>query len=720
MFTTWKTILFLPSPTKGQVPIPSPERPTQFSPISFANLLLAAGRAGQKQVSTSDIPFVVNLQPKDSFSPIAANPSGTVPHAAVMESETRSFPAIQILFGNIDGNVPTGETGKEKLPQVPGELIALPEPERQKPLAAEMRERTDGVSPYRFIWPSPVRIHILRDAGGNPPLVFSVQEARYFPATLPADFSVTEMPAEKGRVQAISAEGNPSHSAGQSLVKGENPLPPRVSVAMEPELSRSPIFSGNENLQQNGLPGNTTTHLPRVNKEAISATTPQMHSEIAAKWVMPTREGAGASTAAVLQLNWPGGERVEFVGKLEYVQPGIPFKDQWPGDLPVNKAPVTVANEVQYLPRSDDPVGTNMPVILPNAAPEKASVKHPVDQLVDFPKRAAGHTEPMLRVGNESAAEPFSDVQRVFPETSRPGRPIEDARPKADHRVLPLEARKGWQRVAEAFRHFSEPVVAPKTTLVSHSFKTDVFQEYRPDPVVKNAAQSFSGLDNLTEEGKPDVATRPAPSTQKDAGAALEAGSNKTTTSEGGRITQSLFFGEKPLNHPVYSTMRQGMDSAPKSWGQPLSMQDMTESFPSFLKNWIEQVRYSGQTNRQEIWIRLKPASLGLVRIQLKMEGDRLTGKVETSHPDALRVLQQHYQQLMDRLRESQIDIQQFDLSLNRDLEEEPTLRQQGTHQSLTGNSHQTEDADAQTTISGDNRVKQPRWLGYNTIDYIA
>ncbi len=718
MFTTWKTIHLLPSPDVGQMPISSSEKPTRPSSFAFANVLISTAQKKPETDSSPDAPFMFNRQPGGALSQVTANPLYGGSEAATTSSESVKFPTISTALLGVDADVQTAKFEKEILTQIPTRFVALSKVNFEKPLTSDKPESTEGQMPYRFVWPSPLRISIPLNTGNNARLDFHLQEARYYPITLASDVPQNNMPAEKNRVMNVQANGKSFNPTVQPLPNGGSLVPLQMQVSRDIKLSNSLIFSGKLKPRPGGFIKENSAPLSPVNSELVEGLGSEVNTGFTVKWVVPLRERSGESMPVVLQVDWPGGERVEFVGKLKGMPSAIPLKEPLLGDLRLPQAQVAGKNVLLQMPVSVASEEKSRPDVVKNA-----TLGERIDgasAYSNFPSRLAESAESIFPVGQKWLAEAAFNVKSAISHPLRPGRPVKEANPYGNKPELPSDAQKGWQRIGEVFRRFSEPVIVAQTTTVYPSFRTESVLMSFPVAAVKHTIQPFSHLDKQSLKENGNLTTRPASSIQKDAGMAFEAGSNKTTTSEGGRITQSLFFGEKPLNHPVYSTIRQGMDSAPKTWGHSLSMTDMTESFPSLLKNWIAQVRYSGQAHRQEIWIKLRPASLGLVRIRLKMEGERLTGKVEASHPEALRVLQHHYQQLMDRLRESQIEIQQFDLDLNRDLQEEPTMRQQDARQSLSGDSHPANEADIQTPISENHRIKQPRWLGYNTIDYLA
>jgi len=68
----------------------------------------------------------------------------------------------------------------------------------------------------------------------------------------------------------------------------------------------------------------------------------------------------------------------------------------------------------------------------------------------------------------------------------------------------------------------------------------------------------------------------------------------------------------------------------------------------------------------RQILIRLQPRHLGLLRIRLRLEKDGLKGKIETSSQEATRLIQVNMKQLIERLHNLGIHVQDFDVSFQQ------------------------------------------------------
>ena len=66
----------------------------------------------------------------------------------------------------------------------------------------------------------------------------------------------------------------------------------------------------------------------------------------------------------------------------------------------------------------------------------------------------------------------------------------------------------------------------------------------------------------------------------------------------------------------------------------------------------------------QSIKIRLNPSELGQLKVEITIEKGNMIAKIEAENPGTRQVLMQHLPQLRERLAESNINIQQFDVDL--------------------------------------------------------
>ncbi len=149
----------------------------------------------------------------------------------------------------------------------------------------------------------------------------------------------------------------------------------------------------------------------------------------------------------------------------------------------------------------------------------------------------------------------------------------------------------------------------------------------------------------------------------------------------------------------------------------------LPQQLSELFRRWVHHIKAQIGPRRQEISIYLKPESLGRIRLTLQLKEDVLHGKLEVSRPETARLLVAHQSDLTQRMADLDVRVGQLDVSVNSDL---PSGAQfAGSHQ---GNAHQgayqgrnaADGRAAGSMPAGEPEVTNHKWLGYNTIDYLA
>ena len=152
----------------------------------------------------------------------------------------------------------------------------------------------------------------------------------------------------------------------------------------------------------------------------------------------------------------------------------------------------------------------------------------------------------------------------------------------------------------------------------------------------------------------------------------------------------------------------------------PMNLPPMTarlEDVMEMITRWTEQMRYRSTATQQEITIQLRPETLGAIRVWLSMKENKLHARIETQRPEATAVIHQSSAQLISRLEEMNIQVQQFDVQTNSEFSAFHA-RQEGRER-FAGQAGHSTGFESENNATG-NATRQPRWVGYNTIDLIA
>ncbi|MFZ0392048.1 MAG: flagellar hook-length control protein FliK [Calditrichia bacterium] len=104
------------------------------------------------------------------------------------------------------------------------------------------------------------------------------------------------------------------------------------------------------------------------------------------------------------------------------------------------------------------------------------------------------------------------------------------------------------------------------------------------------------------------------------------------------------------------------------------------------IRELTRQIQSAVIHQKREIILQLKPESLGLIRMRLKMEDNRLSGRVEVASGEVHSLLSRHTPELLQRLQENNIQVERFDLELSGEAAGGGQEQAAGSHQNNFGN----------------------------------
>jgi flagellar hook-length control protein FliK len=136
-----------------------------------------------------------------------------------------------------------------------------------------------------------------------------------------------------------------------------------------------------------------------------------------------------------------------------------------------------------------------------------------------------------------------------------------------------------------------------------------------------------------------------------------------------------------------------------------------------FISTLSKQFQIAIKNQTKEVFIQLKPEHLGLVKLKLKMENEKLSGRIEVSSVDVHQMLVKNSKDLNQRLSDLNISLESLEYDLmDSSKERESDGSSRSSQQSQKSgmkfqNIHLNKDADLN---------QQKRVLGYNTFEFIA
>ena len=196
-----------------------------------------------------------------------------------------------------------------------------------------------------------------------------------------------------------------------------------------------------------------------------------------------------------------------------------------------------------------------------------------------------------------------------------------------------------------------------------------------------------SQLPEIPPEDKSRTTVQPEPVSKKESRTTGNGGKAETSAEEKPALSQtgSTFNREAVEVSPALTAS--GKKISPAVSGKSHSASGTAAAYQpaEFVQSLSAELWAAVQNNRREILIQLQPENLGLVRIRLKMEKDRLSGKIAVNSPEVHQLLVKNAQQLSQRLQDLNI---RFD-SLNFDLfDTNSGSRKQGGAQQAKGHLH--------------------------------
>ncbi len=173
------------------------------------------------------------------------------------------------------------------------------------------------------------------------------------------------------------------------------------------------------------------------------------------------------------------------------------------------------------------------------------------------------------------------------------------------------------------------------------------------------------------------------------------------------------------FRHVFHKGLQGAMAGAGKAIGKGMMQVPMVqriEDLVALMGKWVERVRYQNQPGYQTMQIQLQPESLGMVRMMISMKENKLQAHIETQRPEAAALIQQHSQQLISRLQELNVQVQQFDVQTQSDWN---AFHAQAEGRQQSSKEQQRYAAAPEGGIP-EEEGRRPRWVGYNTIDVFA
>lgn len=210
--------------------------------------------------------------------------------------------------------------------------------------------------------------------------------------------------------------------------------------------------------------------------------------------------------------------------------------------------------------------------------------------------------------------------------------------------------------------------VAQETTDAEVNLETgDTTQDDSSDRREKNSStQRTENKNNKSfDVVEPTTATAPDPSTvaavakASEALAAAASGSTAASASSGGTNSSSNTTGVNNLASLLQRGFQRG--SLQKAEGRPSPQLDPKQQI-----RLINRVARAVQSTPpgQSIKIRLNPSELGQLKVEIKIENGNMTAKIEAENSATRQVLLDNLPQLRERLAESNINVQQFEVEL--------------------------------------------------------
>ncbi|RMG63735.1 MAG: flagellar hook-length control protein FliK [Calditrichaeota bacterium] len=149
----------------------------------------------------------------------------------------------------------------------------------------------------------------------------------------------------------------------------------------------------------------------------------------------------------------------------------------------------------------------------------------------------------------------------------------------------------------------------------------------------------------------------------------------------------------------------------------------LPQQLSELFQRWVRQLDARIGFHQQDITIQLEPEALGAMRLKLQLKDNVLQGRLEVSQPETARLLLAHQGSLTQRMADLGVQVGQLEVSVNSDLPSgtQFTGSQQGNQQnSGHGGNGTPSGSTASAMAAAELETSHHKWLGYNTIDYLA
>ncbi|GAB4337318.1 MAG: hypothetical protein Kow0037_19920 [Calditrichia bacterium] len=122
--------------------------------------------------------------------------------------------------------------------------------------------------------------------------------------------------------------------------------------------------------------------------------------------------------------------------------------------------------------------------------------------------------------------------------------------------------------------------------------------------------------------------------------------------------------------------------------------------------------------NGREMVLQLRPENLGLIRVRLRGDKEKMHARIETSAPEVQQLLQKHQTELIHRLAEQEISLENLEFSLLNSFKE----NKNGQSGLKGGNhsGHHLVSEEVETPENSPEMLQNPLKYGHSTFEYIA
>ena len=293
---------------------------------------------------------------------------------------------------------------------------------------------------------------------------------------------------------------------------------------------------------------------------------------------------------------------------------------------------------------------------------------------------------------------PSADPRQPAPEAVEAGQPEGEKTPATPSRRPNHPANQTSASKSPLAEGFAQKEGLPKYTR-SHTISGGVHTEMSTTPTSPEApnrrTERSPYREPTAEPGK--AAQEPISPVRKE---------KETTPLPGSSVS--------PSHAPVHRQAHRVAAKAP----HPTSGHGLTQPMET-ISRIARAFRLALNRHGQEILMELKPEALGLVKIQLKMQEEKLTGKVEVTSPEVHRLVAQHLPELTQRLQEMHIKVEQVEVQVMNQQAENQTHQQTGQNRGSHPLAH-SRPVSAEQTENSDQKMPDKLKFHYSTFEYVA